>query len=590
MMAMKPVQLNLPYRVLIVLTFLTIGIIVAGCIYYQKQKDRFVENIKNDLVAITVLKVGQIVNWRKERLAEAQIIMGNRIMSRQIKEFLDDPLKTVIRKDLLDWMLLLKNNSDYSEIFLLDANGRAALSVDSAAADIGPSSRNMVLEAIHSGKVVLTDILRANLSKNIQLSLIVPVLLPGSRPAGALLLIIDPNRFLYPLIQTWPVPSGTAETLLCRREGDYVLFINELRHRKGTILSLRFPLSQKSDLPATMAVLGKRGFVEGTDYRGKQVLASLDHIPDSPWFIVAKVDKDEVYEPLRRNAIVLAVFILILIISSGLGIALWWRQQNVSFYREQYEKETEYSTEMERAQKEIARTVEELRRSNEELQQFAYIASHDLQEPLRMIASYMQLIGRRYKGKLDKDADEFIAFAVEGANRLQNMIIGLLAYSRVQIKGKPLAEVNSAEALGDALSHLKIAIEESRALITSDRLPVVGADPVQLVQVFQNLMANAIKFRREDPPRIHVTAVREGTEWVFSVRDNGMGIAQEYKDRIFNIFQRLHGREYPGIGIGLSLCRRIVERHGGRIWFESEAGKGTTFYFTIPIKEDTHHE
>ena len=204
--------------------------------------------------------------------------------------------------------------------------------------------------------------------------------------------------------------------------------------------------------------------------------------------------------PFGRNALVVSVIIITLITSSGLGLALWWRQQNVSFYREQYEKEIAYSTELERANKEIERTVEELRRSNEELKQFAYIASHDLQEPLRMIASYLQLIERRYKGKLDKDADEFIAFAVEGASRLQNMIIGLLAYSRIETKGKPLEEVNSAEVLGNAVSNLKIAIEESGTLITADRLPVVEADAVQLVQVFQNLMANAIKFRRKIHP------------------------------------------------------------------------------------------
>ena len=581
----KPNQLTALHRVFIVFTFLMIGIISAGRLYYEKQKAHFVENIKNELVAITVLKVGQITNWRKERLAEAQVIQGNRIISRQIEEFIDGPRKAEIRKDLLDWMLLLKKKSDYSAIFLVDSNGKAVLSVDPTATDIGPDSKKMVLEAIHSGKVVLTDIQRTDLSKSLQISLIVPVILPNSRPAGALLLTIDPNIFLYPLIQTWPVPSRTAETLLVRREGDNVLYINELRHRKNTALSLRFPLSQH-DLPATMAVLGKKEITEGVDYRGMSVFASVDHIPDSPWFIVAKVDKDEVYKPLRRNALFVSVIIIILIISSGLGIALWWRQQNVLFYREQYEKENEYSTELERAHKEIEKTVVELRRSNEELKQFAYIASHDLQEPLRMIASYLQLIERRYKGKLDKDADEFIAFAVEGASRLQHMITGLLAYSRIETKGKPLKEVNSSEVLGNAVSNLKIAIEESGALITSDRLPVVKADPVQLVQVFQNLMANALKFRGEDPPRIHVSAVLKETEWVFSVKDNGIGIEQGYKDRIFNIFQQLHGKDYPGVGIGLSLCRRIVERHGGRIWFESETGKGTTFYFTISIKEE----
>ncbi len=254
---------------------------------------------------------------------------------------------------------------------------------------------------------------------------------------------------------------------------------------------------------------------------------------------------------------------------------------------------------------------EDLKRSNEELQQFAYITSHDLQEPLRMITSYLQLIEKRYKGRLDKDADEFINFATDGAKRLQEMIVGILAYSRVETKGKPLEDVNCSEVLARAIINLQIAIEESRAFITTDSLPVVRGDAGQLVQLFQNLISNAIKFTRKDEiPVIHVSAkqIEEHAvsdtgagfpgfispidlapaemkdKYLFNVKDNGIGIEAEYKDRIYNIFQRLHGREYPGVGIGLSLCRRIVERHGGRIWFESEIGKGTAFYFTIPIK------
>lgn len=210
-----------------------------------------------------------------------------------------------------------------------------------------------------------------------------------------------------------------------------------------------------------------------------------------------------------------------------------------------------------------------------------------------MIASYLQLIERRYKGQLDKDADEFIAFAVEGANRLQAMIIGLLDYSRVETKGNPFEKVDLSEILEKAILNLKVAIEESGALITNDELPEVEADRIQFIQVFQNLIANAIKFRGDTSPIIHISAKQiseiEGSKipdtWLFSVKDNGIGIDSQYKDRLFSIFQRLHRTEYPGVGIGLSVCKRIVERHGGYIWFESKVEKGSTFYFTIPIKE-----
>ncbi len=235
------------------------------------------------------------------------------------------------------------------------------------------------------------------------------------------------------------------------------------------------------------------------------------------------------------------------------------------------------------ARRALEEAVAELKRSNADLQQFAYVASHDLQEPLRMVASYTQLLAKRYKGKLDSDADEFIAYAVDGANRMQRLIQDLLAYSRVDTQGQ-VFEPTSVEALvGYALDNLRSAVEESRAVVTHDPLPTVMADERQLLQLFQNLLSNALKFRGEQPPRVHVSAERRGSEWLFSVRDNGIGIDPQYAERIFVVFQRLHNvAEYPGTGIGLSICKKIVERHGGRIWMESRLGQGATFYFTLP--------
>ena len=240
-------------------------------------------------------------------------------------------------------------------------------------------------------------------------------------------------------------------------------------------------------------------------------------------------------------------------------------------------------TERKQAEEKIQRTLEDLERSNKELEQFAYVASHDLQEPLRMVSSFTQMLERRYKDKLDADASDFIGFAVDGANRMQVLINDLLMYSRVGTRGKPFEPTDMNEVLGQAIVNLRVAIEESHTMITNDELPTVRADATQIVQLFQNLLSNSIKFRGNNTPLVHVSFTEKSDEWVFSVKDNGIGIAPAYHERIFVIFRRLQTKEeYPGTGIGLAICKKIVERHGGKIWVESELGKGSTFYFTIP--------
>lgn len=245
---------------------------------------------------------------------------------------------------------------------------------------------------------------------------------------------------------------------------------------------------------------------------------------------------------------------------------------------------SEVMTEHRKAKAKLQQLNEELIQSNRDLEQFAYVASHDLQEPLRTVTSYAQLLARKYQGNLDAKADKYINYIVEGAARMQQLIEDLLEFSRVGTRAKQLVPTDCENVLNQVLENLKIAIAESRTRVTHDALPTVMGDETQLIQLFQNLIANAIKFRREEPPRVYISVEQREKEWLFSIRDNGIGIETEYFDRIFTIFQRLHSKsEYPGTGIGLTVCKKIVERHGGHIWVESEPSAGTTFHFTIRV-------
>jgi len=241
---------------------------------------------------------------------------------------------------------------------------------------------------------------------------------------------------------------------------------------------------------------------------------------------------------------------------------------------------------LQESEERLKKMVAELESSNAELQRFAYVASHDLQEPLRMVSSYTQLLEKRYKDKLDANAHDFINFAVDGAKRMQNLIDDLLAFSRVGTHGKPFALTNMEGVWQAAVDNLQVSIKKARAKVTHDPLPTLMADEGQLVQLLQNLIGNAIKFHGKEPPVVHVSAVQENDEWVFAVRDNGIGIESQYFERIFLVFQRLYREEYPGTGAGLAIAKRIVERHNGRIWLESQPGQGSTFYFSIPEKGD----
>jgi signal transduction histidine kinase len=319
--------------------------------------------------------------------------------------------------------------------------------------------------------------------------------------------------------------------------------------------------------PATATAALKAG-------RGRQLMVALrdelDGLRDQAAAVVARQQDDDFFVAYRTVSLIVA------------GLLLSGALAATSFTLLRHEITAREAVEIA-----LRRRQAELTRSNGELEQFAHIASHDLQEPLRMISSYTQLLQRRYAGKLDTDADEFIAYAVDGTKRMQLLINDLLNFSRVSSDAKPLEPVDLEVALTDTLKDLEIRIEDCGATVTHDPLPTVSADPVQMRQLLLNLIANGMKFHLpEQKPAVSVSATRSGNEWRFGVRDNGIGIDAQYVKNLFQIFKRLHtSDEYPGTGIGLAVCKKIVERHGGHIWVESALGQGSNFLFTLPAME-----
>jgi signal transduction histidine kinase len=323
---------------------------------------------------------------------------------------------------------------------------------------------------------------------------------------------------------------------------------------------------------------------EGQDAAWQELLASRDRGAKEDMRVVVRTMIEEEKRRLEAHSreqetdfnTTVDLFIVVLLVNVALLGMIYYLQ------RRETERAQEAQEELERR---VALRTEALQRSNEDLQQFAYIASHDLKEPLRMISSYTTLLQRRYQGKLDGDADTYITFIVDGVKRMHALIQDILEYSRAGTgKDEELSEVKVDDVLRNVMANLKVTIAESGASVKWEKLPdTVPYDSIRLTQIFQNLIGNAIKYRGDRKPDVRIEAVHEGEEIIFSVRDNGIGIAPEFKDQIFGIFQRLHGKEYEGTGIGLAMVKKIIERHGGRIWVESTPGTGSTFYFTVHL-------
>lgn len=405
------------------------------------------------------------------------------------------------------------------------------------------------------------------------MSILVPILAAqgSDRPLGVLVLQVDPAVHLYPIIQRWPAPSRTAETLLVRREGDHALFLNNLRFRDDAALSLRESLSDER-IPAVRAALGRQEVSEGLDYRGMKVIAVTRSVPDSPWALVARIDAAEVYAPMNARLWLTVLLVAALLAGSGTSLVLVWRQQSMLFYRDRYE-----------AAEALRASETELRYRNEELTRFTYTVSHDLKSPLVTIQTFLgyleQDLAKNDAASIEKD----VGFMRAAAHKMSRLLQELLELSRIGRVKNPSVDVSVQEVVQEALSLVagRIAQRGARIEVTDEPIMLHG-DRVRLVEVFQNLVDNAMKFMGEQAsPLVEIGADEADGELALFVRDNGAGIDPRHAGKLFGLFEKLDPKS-EGTGIGLALVRRIVEVHGGRIWVESEgSGHGACFRFTL---------
>ena len=565
-----------------VLLLLAAGTLMAGFLYSRGYEKQIRSLAEQRLSFVAEFKADELIRWRNERLADAVFFLNNDVFSELVSRYFKDSGDPDAKRKLDAWIVRYRIPNQYSAIHLFDAVGHVRLFDPAGASSVSEVLLKRIPEVLRSRQIEFQDFYKDEHNGKISLGLLIPIVdeRDPNTALAVLSLEISPETFLYPFIQRWPMLNRTAETLLVRREGQEVLFLNQLKFQKDAALMLRFPLSQTS-IPAVKAVLGTTGIVEGHDYRGVEVVASLRAIPDSPWFLISRMDSSEIYESLRSGMRSIAGLIILTVLVLVVLAALFWREQNARFSKR---REEDLRTMNEELEEGIRQRTRELSVAVKEMEAFSYSVSHDLKAPLRAMSGFANILAEDYASKLDANGKRLIGVINENAKMMGQLIEDLLKLAQLARLEINFADIDVTKLVQSVDHELREELFRDRSIEVSLKpLPSAHADTTLIRQIFTNLLSNAMKFTSlKEKAVIEVGGYDKDGERVYYVKDNGAGFDMKYEDKLFGIFQRLHTQdEFRGTGIGLAIVKSAVRRHGGRVWAESEVGQGATFYFTL---------